>query len=249
MSEDDFDALSDLLDDVHELRGIALLSDRAKALFFRAIQQFPWALVEKAIQAHIQDPAEGKFRSPIQPAHVIGQIEQAMQQDGRPGADEAWAIALRGQDERETVVWTEEIAGALTAARPILAAGDDIGARMAFRQAYDRLVSEARRARRPMRWTPSLGTDSTRREIALTTAVSAGLLPAPTAAALLPPPTPADGPTAAGLAQLDEVKRLLSTIGSPRDRLVDERMAANAADRERLRQAKQQTADAVRARG
>ncbi|GAA0535112.1 hypothetical protein [Pigmentiphaga daeguensis] len=248
MSEDDFDALSDLLDDVHELRGIPLLSDRAKALFFRAIQQFPWPLVEKAIQAHIQDPAEGKFRSPIQPAHVIGQIEQAMQQGGRPGADEAWAIALRGRDERETVVWTEEIAGALSEVRPVLQAGDDTGARMAFRQAYDRLVADARRARRPMRWMPSLGTDASRREVAITHAVNAGLLPAPAAAALLPPPMPEEGPTAAGLAQLAEVKRLLSTIGSPRDRLIDARMTANAEERARLQAAKQRTAAAVRSR-
>ena len=72
--------------------------------------------------------------------------------DGRPGADEAWAIALEALDEACSVVWCGEIQQAFAIARPVLVAGDKIGARMAFRNAYDRLVRDARVQRKPERW-------------------------------------------------------------------------------------------------
>ena len=87
--------------------------------------------------------------------------------DGRPGRDEAWAIALASNDEYDTVVMTGEIQLALNAARPVLDAGDKIGARMAFISAYDRFVSEARTNAQPVNWHISLGFDAGRRIAAI----------------------------------------------------------------------------------
>ena len=70
-------------------------------------------------------------------------------------------MVLASLDESETVVWTDQVAEAAAVARPILEAGDDVGARMAFRDAYERIVRE--RVDEP-RWFPSLGSDAGRRE-------------------------------------------------------------------------------------
>lgn len=115
--------------------------------------------------------------------------------DGRPGSDEAWAIALDAQDEACTVVWCVEIQKAFGIARPVLAAGDKIGARMAFRNAYERLVRDARIQRQPAQWSPSLGWDHGQRHAVLTRAVETGMLTSQSIAGLLPAP-PASGPIA-----------------------------------------------------
>jgi hypothetical protein len=89
--------------------------------------------------------------------------------DGRPGAEEAWAMIPR--DEISSIVWTEEMAQAYGAAGPLLAEGDRIAARMAFKEAYAKLVAEARDRREMPRWTPSMGSDASGRQLALIDAV------------------------------------------------------------------------------
>ena len=54
-------------------------------------------------------------------------LQRVQASDGRPGKDEAWAIAMTTNDEFETVVLTDEIQLALAAAKPVLDAGDKIG--------------------------------------------------------------------------------------------------------------------------
>lgn len=115
-------------------------------------------------------------------------IDRLNGDDGRPSADEAWALALDARNESLTVVWTDEARSAFAVARPVLDAGDKIGARMAFRDAYDRIVRDNRSANIPANWSASLGWDSCQREIALKSAESRGLLPSAHAAALLPAP-------------------------------------------------------------
>lgn len=249
MSEQDFDDFARMLDDVAELRQLAPLSARAKALFFQAVRRYPMQLVERAIQAHLVDAEAGKFRTMIQPAHIVAQIEGAAAQDGRPEADEAWAIAMRADDEAVTVVWTEDIAAALSAARPILARGDEVGARMAFKAAYNRLVQKARSEFRPLRWVASLGHDIQQREEVLNSAVRLGQLPAPHVAGLLPPPGGDDG-APDDTAAADHLRRLRSmvanalTAGEKRRQMAE---AASAAERARLEDLKQASADRVAA--
>lgn len=114
-------------------------------------------------------------------------MERLAGADGRPGADEAWAISLAAEDEAQTVVWTEEMAQAFAVARPLLDERDKVGARMAFKGAYERLLAEAREAQRPARWSASLGWDVEGRRQALEKAQAQGLLAAPAVAALMPP--------------------------------------------------------------
>jgi hypothetical protein len=111
--------------------------------------------------------------------------------DGRPGPEEAWA--QMPFDESQSVVWTDEMANAFGVARGLLDEGEKVAARMAFKEAYIRLVGEARDAGRPVSWSPSLGYDANGRDAVLADAVAKGrltyehaqdlspMLPAPTA--------------------------------------------------------------------
>lgn len=115
-------------------------------------------------------------------------IERIDKRDGRPGADEAWAKALAGMDENATVVLNDEISEAMAAARPIFQAGDEVGARMAFRSAYERVVQTNRERKVGVRWWASLGQDKGKREAVVQDAIRQGLLANETARLLLPPP-------------------------------------------------------------
>lgn len=104
-------------------------------------------------------------------------LQRAQSSDGRPGKDEAWAIAMTTNDEYETVVLTDEIQLALAAAKPVLDAGDKIGARMAFISAYERLVVQARDDVKPVNWHVSVGFDASRRTAAISKAVQMQRIP------------------------------------------------------------------------
>lgn len=127
-------------------------------------------------------------------AELHGKLTLAAIIDRLPSANahllpnEAWALALRSMDEHETVVWTPQIARALGVAKPVLTGGDQIGGRMAFLAAYERELEAAKAEGRQPQWQVSLGHDQQRRQIVLSDAVSAGKLPAPDVAHLLPPP-------------------------------------------------------------
>ncbi|MHA6235230.1 hypothetical protein [Pseudomonas fluorescens group sp. PF-69] len=106
-------------------------------------------------------------------ADILQRVQAA---DGRPGKDEAWSIALTASDESETVIMTAEIQQAMTAAQPVLALGDKVGARMAFMSAYERLVTRARAEAAPTTWSVSLGFDPVRRVTAIESAVRMQLI-------------------------------------------------------------------------
>lgn len=145
------------------------------ALFFRALQPYAFDAVRAGFDAHVRDPQRGRF-VPM-PADIIAQIEGLAANDGRPGADEAWAIAVAARDEAATVVWTDEMQEAWGVATMVMDLGDEVGARMAFKDAYGRLVDEARRRRNPPSWQVSMGHDSQGRREAIERAVEAGRLP------------------------------------------------------------------------
>lgn len=120
-------------------------------------------------------------------ADVIERIQIA---DGRPKSDEAWANALAALDESETIVWTKEASQAFEVARPLLEINDKTGARMAFRDAYERLCERARASGEIAKWSASLGWDVERRRLVLESAVIAGRLGQDNVRGLLPPPPP-----------------------------------------------------------
>lgn len=106
--------------------------------------------------------------------------------DGRPGANEAWAMIP--QDENGSVVWTDEMATAFGVAAPLIAAKQIIAARSAFIEAYERECAKARAELRQPRWFPSFGFDRRQRAPAIEEAVRKGRISQQRAAALLPPP-------------------------------------------------------------
>ncbi|WP_085600394.1 MULTISPECIES: hypothetical protein [unclassified Pseudomonas] len=108
---------------------------------------------------------------------VASILKHAQSADGRPGKDEAWAIAMTTNDEFETVVLTDEIQLALAAAKPILDGGDKIGARMGFIDAYQRFVNQAREDAKPVNWHVSVGFDASRRIQAVTKAMELKRIP------------------------------------------------------------------------
>jgi hypothetical protein len=97
-------------------------------------------------------------------ASIISRLD-----DGRPGAEEAWALFPK--NEMESSPMTLEMQEAIAVASPLLEAGDSIAARMAFKETYERTVSKARADRVPVRWIVSLGFDKQGREPAISDAV------------------------------------------------------------------------------
>lgn len=90
---------------------------------------------------------------------------------GHPGADEAWGIALKAMDEDQTVIWTKEIMQAWDRCRIIYEDGDKVGARVAFKSAYDSLDLSGRPD-----WIVSEGHDQQRRAVEMQSAQVAGRL-------------------------------------------------------------------------
>lgn len=240
MFERDYDAFADMIDGVYALKGKTLPAT-GKAIFFRAMAKYPLEAVRAAIDAHVCDPERGQYLP--QPADLIARIHGRAGTDGRLGADEAWARALLGLGESETVVTTPEIMEAFSVARAVLDGGDEVGARMAFKDAYHRIVTEARAAGKPVVWQASLGWDPTKREGALREAVSAGLLPAPKAAAMLPPPAPKK--TEIDHEGRAKLKEALALLRSSSEKAQEAREAATAAERKKTDDAKRAAAEKV----
>jgi len=190
MREQDIDEFTAVWEAAHELYGRSP-TDTATALAFKVLERYTMAEVRRGLEAHLADPDRGRFAP--KPADIIAQITGARERDGRPTADEAWATAIKADDEAVTVVWTDETAQAWGVARAIMEEGDQVGARMAFRAAYDRAVTEAREHGRPVRWTVSMGQDPRGREEAINAAVETGKIAPERAARLIPGPMAGGG--------------------------------------------------------
>jgi hypothetical protein len=177
-------------------------------LWWAALSRFDISQVREAFSRHIQDAKAGKFAP--RPADIIGVIE-AMNPDGRIGAEEAWA--MYPHDEASSAVITNEMAEAMQAARTLLNEGDKVGARMAFKEAYVRITTQNKFNGIAPRWFPSLGHDAQGREEALKLAVQKGRLTQDHATALLPAPVHSNVTRAIGELKLiaaDEAKSELT---------------------------------------
>ena len=139
-------------------------------------------------------------------AAVLERIESA---DGRPTANEAWGIALSGFDEAMTIITNQEINAAMSVARPIMDADDEVGARMAFRDSYERTVTENRNQGVNPEWYPSMGSDKRLRASVVAGAVERGLLPR-SYIAELPAPVQGDGRGVVAFLESKEEPRDLS---------------------------------------
>jgi hypothetical protein len=169
MSPEDLHEFTELLDGTCALQtgGKYSPNDTSTAIFFRTLAPYPIEAVRAAFAEHVRRSEYSPKPSDL--------LKLLAANDGRPGPEEAWAIAQRSQDERDTVIWTGEMGKAWTVARPVLISGDEVGARVAFREAYNRLVDEARQRMEPVRWQALMGHDPARRVEALTMAQKQGL--------------------------------------------------------------------------
>lgn len=215
MREQDFDTFCKLLDAAYELHSKTLTAN-AKALFFASLKNHPLDVVRGAFSSHVSDKVNGRF--PPQPAHLIAHIDAMNGCGSRPGAEEAWALAINAGDELQTVVWTAEMRDAFAICWPVLEKGDEIGARMAFKEAYARLVAEALRNGQPCKWEVSPGWDNDKREKALGDAVRCGRLTYESVAQFLPAPKEI-GSLAPALFQ--STKLLLEHRGEPAEPSAD----------------------------
>lgn len=156
------------------------LSDIAQATMVEELMSFGEQAVTVALVRCRRELRPGQF--------TLGAVLERID-DGRPTSDEAWAVSLDAQDERLTVVRTAEMVEAFAICRPILDSGDKIGARMAFKSAYERIVRDARLQNRPIQWHASLGWDQEGRTAVLTKAVETRKLSAEHVSGLLPSPS------------------------------------------------------------
>jgi hypothetical protein len=91
------------------------------------------------------------------------------------------------RDEYASAVMTEEMADAMRIAKPLLDEGDQVAARMTFKEAYTRIVDANKRNGIKPRWFPSLGHDKEGREPAIAEAVRLGRMGAQHAISLSAP--------------------------------------------------------------
>ncbi len=207
MREHDFKDFCEALDNAFSIQPRwSRLEPKGKGVFFAALAPYSLQVVTMALTAHVRDPKRGQFQPT--PADLVAQIENS-QTVQRPGVEEAWALSFPCISDSETVVWTEEMRDAFEICRPLLEAFDNVAARMAFKDAYGRLVTEAVRAGRPVAWHISQGDDKAKRAMVIEQAASIGRIAAPQAALLLPAPVKATEIDREGLAR---VKAMVSTL-------------------------------------
>lgn len=205
---------------------------------------YPLAALDDAFRHHRRTSPY-----PPKPADLYRCLEGADAKDGRPTGDEAWGLLLRLiRDERETGVLTDEMRTAWGLCDPILKAGDEVGARRCFLDAYARAVNAARAQHQAIHWTVTLGADPTLRQQRLGEAVSAGRLTADHARALLPGPTPTTINHVAGLLEGPDASAEERAIAE-RLRLLVQTLRASSAEAEARRaEQRQRERDAEEAR-
>lgn len=144
----------------------SVITPMAAAMMADDLQDYDLGLLARALKACRQE-VKGRLT-------VADIIQRCQAEDGRPGKDEAWSIALDASDEMGTAVMTTEIQQAMASSNILIDEGDMIGARMAFISTYERLVREARQDAKPVEWHVSLGFAPERREQAIQKAVQLG---------------------------------------------------------------------------
>lgn len=229
------------------------ITPAAAELWWSAFESHSLAAVQVAFSRYVQDPEQGRY--PPTPAAVMGCLPSTG--PSRLSADEAWALALGAFDEADTVCVTDEILEAVAVASPVWESGDKIGARMAFKSAYERIAGERRQHGQSPTWRLSLGWDGERRTLAAQEALRLGRMTADQVQAYLPEP-PASGPAAAiaGLLSGKVVAFPVDDDALTRKRMAQLRQAINGgesrkpasdpvAEREAFNQRKHEAVEAI----
>lgn len=195
MNRSDFKPFAERWADIHDVMpGGKTFSQRTMTIVFDAFEGYSLEAVFQAIKIHMK---KGKFApSPADIVEIISERTGAK----HIGCEEAWAIAEKSFDEHETVVWTQPIAEARAIASSLYFDGDKVAARMAFKDAYNRIIKTAPEPS----WTVTEGFDMARRADAIKQAVLLKRLPPlkTDSRHLIEPPTT----TVAGLIESAQVK-------------------------------------------
>lgn len=154
-------------------------------IWMSVLEQFSLEQVRRALRAHVSTS-----RFAPKPVDIVEMIHK---QDGHLSADEAWPQVIKAADENASLIWTEEMQQAWFHCKPIFDAGDEVGARMAFRQFYTRLLEDARLKGVPAKPFPTLGFDVDSRVEVIQRAKSMGLISHEQALRQLPSPEPDEG--------------------------------------------------------
>lgn len=203
-ADPDLDAVVKTLAVVCEVTG-TVLSTAAQDLVVRALQAYPAAQVLGALN---RCASECRFKLTL--ADIVSRLD-----DGRPGAEEAWAMFPK--DEADAGVVTDEMSLAWGVAAKLYET-DPIAARMAFKESYFAAVREARLQGQPARWRLTPGLNRKITESVAAEAVRAGKLPtAEIAEYVLPEHRPATlkalpSPLAYEPTQLEQNKRRLAAV-------------------------------------
>ncbi len=142
------------------------ISTAAAEVIARELSSWPGEMVSEALR-RCQSELTGRL--------TLAAIIQRMP-DGHPGVEEAWSLCPRS--EADTAVLTDQIAQAYKSVRGLLESGDEVAARMAFKETYLAALREAREGRQPASWWVSMGTDASGRVAPVRAAVAKGRLPA-----------------------------------------------------------------------
>lgn len=151
------------------------ISPARLAMFCEDLKTYEIEAVRKAWVVYRRDP-KNKFMPT--PAQIVENF-----QDGRPTAQEAWALIPK--DESGSVVWSEEMRLAFGDSHQLIRSNPN-GAFFVFRDSYDRRVRAARNSNQPPRWSPTFGDSKSGRASALKEAVDRGRIPISQAKNLLP---------------------------------------------------------------
>lgn len=173
MKQSEYEQFVDMLQGVADVYG-KQVSPAAVAIWWKVMQPYDLQDVQRGFEAHLRERGAGSFWP--KPADVLAHLAHGQTNDPWPTADEAWAIAVRAMDEAETVVWTGPMREAWGMALDVFVGGDEIGARLAFRATYERLVGEARMQGMRPTWEVSPGTSQDLRARRVDEAVGLGRL-------------------------------------------------------------------------
>lgn len=167
MNDDDQGRLARALSATAEVMGM-VLKPASIALMVEDLSRHP---IDRVLFALSQVRADRSSKFTL--GNILERVDPG---GGFLAANEAWTIALQAEDERNSVVWTEEIQKAWHVAEPAIASGDKVAARMAFIAAYERLSNESRMVgKRPYVFL-SRGYDSSTNATAIQKALTAGLI-------------------------------------------------------------------------
>lgn len=175
------------------------LSQPAKVFVLEQLASRPARQVLKALSVCSH---ECKFKLTL--ADIVSRLD-----DGRPGAEEAWGLFPKSEDTAAVV--TDEMSVAWGAAAPLFES-DEVAARMAFREVYEREVRAARAAGIAPVWRVSPGFNRAATESVALEAVKSGKLrPRDVDPYVLPENRPADWPALLPAASPPVAPRLLNS--------------------------------------